>query len=174
MDGKAFMAKGKKVWNALGKNKYFVLIMLAGALLLVLPDSNTSTENNAEETEGNIQAFSVEAVEGRIEETLSRIDGAGRVQVMLTVSSGTKQIYAQDISVEQDDTSLHKKSENVILAAGTGKQEPVLVQQVYPQFQGAVVIAPGGDDPSVRLKLTEAVAALTGLGTDKIIVCKGK
>ena len=51
----------------------------------------------------------------------------------------------------------------VILSTDSG-EEAVLVTQRYPTFQGALVICPGGEDPAVRLALTQAVAALTGLG----------
>ena len=37
----------------------------------------------------------------------------------------------------------------------------------------ALVVCPGGNDPAVKLQISEAVAALTGLGADKISICKG-
>ena len=37
-----------------------------------------------------------------------------------------------------------------------------------------VVVCPGGEDPAVQLRLVEAVADLTGLGTDRITICKGR
>ena len=76
--------------------------------------------------------------------------------------------------MEQDGSSVQRETQTVVVSAGSGTQETVLVQQVYPRFQGALVVATGGGDPEVRLKLTEAVAALTGLGADKISICKGK
>ena len=76
--------------------------------------------------------------------------------------------------MEQESDSMQKESETVVISSGSGTQETVLVQQVYPRFQGALVVAEGGGNPTVRLNLTEAVAALTGLGADKISVCKGK
>lgn len=76
--------------------------------------------------------------------------------------------------MEQNESAVQRETQTVVVSAGSGKQETVLVQQVYPTFQGALVVATGGGDPAVRLKLTEAVAALTGLGADKISICKGK
>ena len=61
-----------------------------------------------------------------------------------------------------------------MVSAGSGREEAVALQQVYPQFQGALVVCTGGDDPAVQLKLVEAVSALTGLGSDKISICKGR
>ena len=43
----------------------------------------------------------------------------------------------------------------------------------YPVFQGALVVCEGADQAQVRLAMTQAVSALTGLGTDRITICKG-
>ena len=37
-----------------------------------------------------------------------------------------------------------------------------------------MIVCAGGDDPTVRLQLTEAMSALTGLGADKISISQGK
>ncbi|MGM9607761.1 MAG: stage III sporulation protein AG [Oscillospiraceae bacterium] len=173
-DKESLFSKGKKVWSALGRYKYVLLVMLVGVLLLLLPDSNKTVQSNEPAVTGVEEDFSVEALEEKLEKTLSEIDGAGQVQVMLTVQSGMKRVLAQDGSLEQDGSSVQRETQTVVISTGSGVQETVLVQQIYPQFQGALVVANGGGDPAVRLKLTEAVAALTGLGADKISICKGK
>jgi len=55
----------------------------------------------------------------------------------------------------------------------SSQQESVVVQTIGPIFQGALLVCPGGDDPGVRLALIQAVSALTGLGSDRISICKG-
>ena len=94
------------------------------------------------------------------------------MSVILTVDSGMERVLATDRTQEQADGGVSIQEETVILSTDAG-EEAVLVTQRYPTFQGALVVCPGGDDPSVRLVLTQAVAALTGLGTDRITVCKG-
>ena len=171
---KTVFMQGKKVLDRLGRYKYMLLVILAGIILLLLPTA--SEEKKMQETT-SAQAeedFSVEALEEKLADTLSEIDGAGQVRVMLTVESGMKRVFAQDGSLEQDGTAIQRETQTVVVSVGSGTQETVLVQQVYPTFQGALVVAAGGGDPAVRLKLTEAVAALTGLGADKISICKGK
>ena len=64
------------------------------------------------------------------------------------------------------------KSETVTINRGSGQQDVVITQQRYPVYQGAVVVCQGADRASVRLAVTEAVAALTGLSSDKISVVK--
>lgn len=41
-----------------------------------------------------------------------------------------------------------------------------------PTYQGAIVVCQGADDPGVKLALVQAVASVTGLGTDQITVVK--
>ena len=107
-------------------------------------------------------------MEDRLSEALSKIDGAGEVTVVLTVRDGPRQVLAQDSREEQGET------ETVVISRGSSTQETVTVQELYPSYQGALLVCPGGDDPTVCLKLTEATSALTGLGADKISISKGK
>lgn len=173
-DKKAPPAQWKNAAELVSRYKFVLLIVLVGVLLLLLPDGKGEQET-AEAASATVEEdFSVEALEEKLAATLEQIDGAGRVRVMLTVQSGMKRVFAQDGSLEQGMDEMRRETETVVVSAGTGHQETVLVQQIYPQFQGALIVAGGGGDPGVRLKLTEAVAALTGLGTDKISICKGK
>ena len=61
-----------------------------------------------------------------------------------------------------------------MIGRGSAYDEPAVVSTAYPVFQGALVVAEGGADPSVRYQLSAAVAALLGLGADQITVVKMK
>ena len=63
------------------------------------------------------------------------------------------------------------RSETVLTDSGEG-DAPVVTQRVYPTYRGALVVCQGGDQPQVRLAVTEAVSALTGLSADRIAVAK--
>ena len=132
----------------LGQYKYVLLVALVGAVLLLLPTGEEREKTvSAAPVQGEGDLFRTGELEGRLEAALSGIEGAGEVRVVLTL----------------------RESPRVILD-GEGSE----VQKVGPVYQGALVVAQGGDDPQVKLKLARAVSALTGLGTDKIHVCKGK
>lgn len=63
------------------------------------------------------------------------------------------------------------------LAAFDGAGRLRLVLTVEPgteRWAGAVIVCEGADSPAVRLQLTQAVAALTGLSADRIAVVKGR
>ena len=105
-----------------------------------------------------------------MEEILSKISGVGRVDVMLTLHSGGELVLAQDTSLRysgptQNPDSYERTSDTV---SGTGGV--VVTQEKYPLYRGALVVCEGGGSDGVRLQVVEAVAALTGLGADRIAV----
>lgn len=167
---------GKRLKELLGRYKYILLVIFVGVLLLLWPFGTDSPAENDHSVATGIteEAFSVSEQEDRLARILSEIDGAGEVTVMLTVKSGTRRVVAQDKSTATEADGGRTESTAVVVSTGSGTEEAVLLQEIYPQFQGALVVAEGGGDPAVRLKLMEAVSALTGLGSDKISICKGK
>jgi len=163
----------KKALDVLGKYKYVLLVALVGVILLVWPtgDGEKKTVPQAGEESSFPQA---EALEERLEKALSRIDGAGEVTVVLTLDAGPRRVLAQDGKATQASDKSDRETETVLASSGAGSQQPVELQTMGPIYRGALVVATGGDDPQVRLALTQAVSALTGLGTDKISISKGK
>lgn len=154
----------------LKKYKFVLLVLAAGVFLLLLPSGGQEAE-----TAGRAAAeedFSVEALEEKLGQVLSRVEGAGQVSVVLTVRTGMERVLAEDVTASRTDSEAQSTSKTVILSTGAG-EETVLLSQNYPVFQGALIVCRGGDDPAVKLLLTQAVAALTGLGSDRITVCKG-
>lgn len=167
----------------LKKLKYPVLVLLIGVFLLLLPGkrqtkSESSVQSNQAEPETATLEDYCRQEEKRLAGILSKISGAGRVEVMLTVKTGAQTVYQtdQEITTERDDQSTKNTSseKTVILSRGSAYEEPAVVKTVYPVYLGALVVAEGADNAAVRLNLVNAVAGLTGLGADKITVVKMK
>lgn len=156
--------------NTLEKNRPVLLIVAVGILLLLLPAGGKHESGTAEERGGESGQFDLESFEEKLGKSLSQIEGAGSVQVVLSLDGGSCQILARDLEREADGSS---KSTVVTLGRGSGTQEAIPLQTVAPQFRGALVVCPGGGDNRIRLELVEAVSALTGLGADRITVCRG-
>ena len=159
--------------------KYVLLVILAGVVLLLLPplwQKDGAEESGAEYTASQEEAGadSTDDLERRLKEALTQIQGVGEANVILTLKSGPQKILAQDSDTSISERGTESNVSSVILSRGSGQEDAIVIQQLSPQYQGALVICSGGDDPEVRLQLVEAVSALTGLGADKISVCKGK
>ena len=157
---------------ALGrKYKFVILIILVGIVLMMLPTGNKvkTADKTVSTTQEN---FSLEDMEEKMTDVLSHIQGVGKVRVMLTLKSGSQLHLAEDVSQYAKENDTKYDSETVTINRGSGNQEVVVTNTIYPTYQGAVIVCQGADLASVRLAVTEAVAALTGLSTDKISIVK--
>ena len=105
-------------------------------------------------------------------QAISRIQGAGDATVLLSLDQGVERVLAED-RVEEQGEKESSQEQTTVICDGEDGEEVVLLTQYYPSFRGALVVCPGGDDPQVQLAITQAVSALTGLGSDRITICAG-
>ena len=160
---------GKVRWSELWKKyKFVLLVVLVGIILMLLPVSSQTKETEENKSQIPQESFDLAAMEQRMEEVLGKIDGVGKLRLMLTLQSGTRLTLAEDTQRDQDRT----QRETVTLKRGSGNQEIVITNRFYPVYQGAVVVCQGADSSAVRLAITETVQALTGLPSDRIRVAK--
>lgn len=156
--------------GALGKYQYVLLVLAAGVALLLLPTGGGRDSPSQPDPPERQDAFDLDAFEEKLADTLSQVKGAGEARVVLTLDGGSRQVLAQD---QERDSGGGGSSTVVTVGQGSGSQGVVPLQTLAPSFRGALVVCPGGADPSVRLALMEAVSALTGLGADRITICEG-
>ena len=153
------------------KYRFVLLILLTGLVLLLLPDSGKK-EKEIPAEEGEV--FSLEETQRSMEEILGRIEGTGRLQLMLTLKSSSQLQLAEDEERSAGDSETQLRQEKVTLNRGSGYEDVIVTRRIYPVYQGALVVCQGADNAAVRLAVTEAVAALTGLSSDRITVVKWK
>lgn len=152
------------------KYRYALLIVVIGVVLLTFPNRKLDGEISPTAPE--------QAVQPSLEESLARIlgliDGAGKVEVLLTSASGEETIYQTDEDLSSGERSADQRKDTVLIT-GTGRVETGLVKQINPPvYRGAIVVCQGAGDPQVRLAVVEAVMSVTGLTSDKITVLKMK
>ena len=159
----------EKLRDIFRKYRAVGLVLLAGLLLLLLPTGKSSGQER--QTSDDTQLYSLEETEQRMAQLLGRMSGVGRVQVMLTLRSGETLSLAEDSSATRGSGGdVRQDSQVLTVNRGSGWQEALVTRQDYPVYQGAVVVCQGAGSSAVRLAVTEAVAALTGLSTEKITV----
>ena len=123
------------------KYRLVLLVLLAGLCLMMIP------EKNDKPVISEVKQISQTSVEESLAAILSKIKGAGKVEVLLTEYQGKETIY----------------------------QTEGLVRQVNPPvYLGALIVCQGGDNPTVKLSIVEAVMDITGLSSNQITVLKMK
>ena len=143
------------------KYRYVLIAVAVGLVLMLLPSADKQepvSTQPMQETQYDLET--------ELAQILSRIKGAGKVEVMLTISYGQETCYQTDQRGDDHTT---------VTVTDSDRTEQGLIRQVNPPvYLGAIVVCQGGDDPSVRLAIVESVAKVTGLGADRISVMKMK
>ena len=160
----------KKPWE---RYKYAALAALVGVGLLLIPVVEKEDTQRRQEAAEELQSLELQQ---QMEEILSVMSGVGQVKVLLTVDSDGERQLAQTTELSYSGAVASpedylRRSETVLVDGDSG-EETVVVRTLYPTYRGALVVCTGGDRAEVRLAVTEAVAALTGLTSDQITVGK--
>lgn len=145
------------------KYKYPVLVFAIGLLLLV---SDGLTGRGKAEVANVERGDDILALEQEIKDVLEKIDGVGRAEVMLSLEYSEQNVYAK----EERQNSF----EEIVVINEGGSQKALLEYTMSPVFKGALVVCDGGDNSKVKLEITDAVKALTGISSQKIIILKMK
>lgn len=176
------------------KKDQLLILLLAGILLLVisLPTekkgekqgiSQASSSSQGEQNLWDEEAYR-EALEVHLEELFSRMEGAGEVEVMITLASSSEKIVEKDTNgesetiTEEDSAGGNRRTTNIVndettvYGGKTDQEQPYVSKELTPQVEGVVVLADGGDDAVVKKNITEAAQALFGIDTHKIRIIK--
>lgn len=164
-----WMTGKETVVQTIKKYRYVAVVILAGILLMAVPQESVREATMVEKETG-----SEESLEAALSRILSRVAGAGNVEVLLAEKSGEQILYQTDEDQSQTDTARDLRRQTV-LVEDSSRQKTGLVRQINPPvYQGAVVLAQGADNAAVRLSLVEAVMGATGLPSHCITVLKMK
>ncbi|MDN5326860.1 MAG: stage sporulation protein [Moorella sp. (in: firmicutes)] len=121
----------------------------------------------------------------QLQETLTKIAGAGRVSVTVSLQSSPLKEFATNTkttkhSVEEKDqgggtrvTTDSNEDATLVMARngqGSGGEAPVVSRESKPEVQGVVVVAEGAGDALVKLRLSQAVETLWGLAPHQVQV----
>ena len=160
----------KTVIPFLKKYKYAFCILLLGLALMWIPTGKKAPK----EPIPAVPVSREDILEQKLESILGEISGAGRVRVLLSVREGAATVFETEEDRNREDTSDSQRSSPVTVT-DSEHNETGLVRQVNPaRYQGAVIVCDGGGDAGIRLRITQAVSRITGLGADHISVLKMK
>lgn len=183
-----------KDWKYMKKDR-LVILLLVGILLLVI---SIPAGGNKEEKEGFYEASEgksekdgweenlyTEELEVHLEELFSHMDGAGQVEVMITLASSSEKVVEKDTNgesetIKEEDsaggnrtTTSAVSEETTVYGDGESNHgNPYVSKELTPKVEGVVVLASGGDNAVVKKNITEATQALFGIDTHKIKIIK--
>lgn len=157
----------------LKKYKYVVIILLVGVVLMLCP-TETKNKEVSIPIEPDKRTIHLEITAEQLEEMLSHIQGVGKVEVLLTYAAGERAVFHTNEHRASTEGSLSEEYETVLITDNNREEEALVAQILPPEYQGAVIVCQGAENPSVKFAVSEAVSKATGLGTDRISVLKMK
>ena len=161
----------EKLSAGLKKYKYAVLVLLIGLGFMLIP---AGRENSDESNKHSIQETTLPSTEEKLEQILSKIQGAGEVDVLLTQAKGERVQYHTDMDASDSESASSNRVTTVVITDAQRNESGLVVQIEPPVYMGAIVVSKGADDPSVKFAIVEAVSKVTGLGANQITVLKMK
>lgn len=146
------------------RGKWPLLLLAAAGILLLLLGSGqtaaTSSTGDAQEAAARAEAYRT-ALSEELTALCSKVKGAGRVDLVLTLAGGEEAVYACDSSGEGRS--------DYVLSGGEG----LLLYRKNPTVLGVGVVCEGGGDPAVCRELTALLSATLGIGSNRIYISCG-
>ena len=168
MDRVVVLKKAKELFS---KYRYVLLILLAGIALMRFPEHGDAGIQDVPLAETPVSPLS-RAEE--LENILGQIDGVGKIRVLLTEADGAVTVYQtdEDRTSSQDSESQRVKT---VIVTNSGREEVGLIRSVTPPvYLGAIIVCQGGDNPTIKYSIIQAVSSVTGITSDRITVLKMK
>lgn len=172
----------KKIENiVIGILILLITVIAINAILSEDKEEEETVVNTIENNNVKLEA-SNEDLETRLEDILSKINGVGKVEVLINYSE-TEQVVAmynenkkETATEEQDEsggTRIIKENDvqkDVIYQEKDGEKIPITQKTIMPKIEGTIITAEGAGSTEVQEKIINAVEAATGLASHKIQV----
>ena len=120
-------------------------------------------------------------LEDRLAAVLSRVEGAGKVEVMITYESDGELVPAyqreenenRSSNGTQESYSL-SSSNKIVTVYEQGTTTALILMKKKPQVKGVIVIAQGASDLTVRMSLSQAVRTVLQVSADRVDIFEMK
>ena len=123
-------------------------------------------------------------MEQKLEEVLGKMEGAGEVQVFITLSSSEELVVEKDAPVNRSNTAEADAEggsrtinsvdagESTVYATDGNISTPYVIKTVTPKVEGVLVLAQGAGNGTVNANITDAVQVLFGIEAHRVKVIK--
>lgn len=159
-------------------------LIIAAALCVVLIAAYFAYEQFSDKTEVGTSEGGEDTAK-KVAAIISEIEGVGKCEVLITYDGTESYDIAYDeetvttVTTDSDSNSDRvvensTTTSSPVIITADGKQQPLIIATRPAEIDGIVVVAEGGDDLYVRIKIIDALCALLDVDGSKIKVYKMK
>lgn len=166
-----------KIKNIKHLDIVIVIIFVSILLLIYFGDSsNKSNENNGLQNYTSYEAYTKD-LETRLSKVLSKIEGVGDINVMITLDGSPELIIAYNTEEKINNSlstneSVTIKKEPIIITQD-GSSNPLILSEKLPSILGVVIVAQGANNVAVKLNLLSATTKLLNISVNSIEIFAG-
>ncbi len=143
------------------------IVIICAIILLVMFDSAPNSQTQEEES-----ADPALSLESRLERVLSKVSGAGKVSVFVSLEDFGSTDYAKDKKEVSRESETELEQTTVMEGSGS-TASPVIEKMFTPKVKGIIVVSEGASDLSVKENLSRAVEASLAIMPHRIAVLLG-
>lgn len=177
--------KEDKLINLVFNNKIIIFLFILGIFLMMfggffLKKENNSVGGQKSVIENVVTEDYQKNIEKKLEEVLSRVEGVGKVKVMITFGSEEEvepafnTVEGETVTEEKDNeggmrtVTEREVNKQVVLVNKENKSEALIVKKVIPEIKGVLIVAEGGESSEIVDRLTKAASTLLNIPVYKI------
>lgn len=171
---------------------YLIVILISASLILIFLKGISSKEQK--DLKGVIKKDSdkynsevmiedyADILERKLVHILEKLEGVGKINVMITLEDSSERIPAANIIKNQESTKetdaqggireIERQDESKQLISTS--DDIIVLKEIKPNIKGVIVIAEGAEDVEILEKIYLAVQTVFGLTTNKIQVFSNK
>lgn len=170
-----FFEKIKSIFSEKNKKSAFILIIgIIGIIMIVFSEFTAGSFENKNKYD-YLSFFDYSKREQELEEKLSgmisKINGAGKTVVMVTIENSKELFYEKDTVYSKEDNSTENESD-LVLSEGENGDMPIILKIGEEKIRGVLVICEGGENPVICEKIIKSVCALLDIPSTKVSVAK--
>lgn len=153
-----------------------------------LTGNSNADKSGLKMSENALETYDIytEYLEKKLCTILQNMNGAGKVEVFITLQDAGSIVVEKDLSYRRNNESKNDgesttssaeyedTQETVYTVDENGNEVPFIVKQILPSIEGILIVAEGGDNTKVKNQMKEAVLSLFELDEHKITIVKMK
>ena len=160
-DKKSCLSFFEKIKN--NKKLQTILIVVALVLALIIFIANSIIPKNEEVESDNSVIDYVSNLEEKLENTLSQVNGVGKVKVVITIESGMETVLASKVTITEKENYVEREETPITVNGKT-----IVVKELYPKIIGVLIVAEGVESISVLSKIQQATISLLDIKLNQI------
>ncbi len=106
----------------------------------------------------------VNNLEDKLSKVLSKVSGAGNVDVVISIESGMETVLAMQTTTKESASGQIETQTSPIIING----KTVIIKELYPKVKGVLIVAEGASSISVMTKLQQATMSLLDIEINQI------